>query len=88
MVSDPRRTEKGNDVPSLLNGSMTLTPRLSWMALPLMAGDRRSKFMWSEPTGTDSAQGQEESCVRVKGGIDGVVWGLLLNGAALLHGVG
>lgn len=51
---------------------MTLTARLSWMALLLMMGDRRSNSRWSELRETGTAQGQEESSVRVEGSIG---WG-------------
>lgn len=88
--TDPRCltlvVREGNDVPTSLSRSMTLTPRLSWMVLSLMAEDRRSISRWSLLMEMGAAQRQEESCVRVKGRIGWVVWGLLLAGAALLHG--
>lgn len=61
---------------------MTLTLRLSWMPLPLMSGDRKSNSRWSELRETGTAQEQEESSVRVDSSTAGVVWGLLLAGAA------
>lgn len=79
---------EGSDAPTLLSRPMTLTPRLSWMLLPLTAEDRRSNCRWSLLTETGAARRQEESCVRVKGRTGWVVWGLLLAGAALLHGEG
>lgn len=56
------------------------------MPLPLMSGDRRSNSRWSELRETGTAQEREESSVRVEGSAAGVVCGLLLAGAARLHG--
>lgn len=90
--TDPRYltlvVRAGNDVPTSLSRSVILTPRLNWMMLFLMAEDRRSNSRWALFMETGAAQRQEESCVRVKGRIGWVVWGLLLAGAALLHGEG
>lgn len=53
---------------------MTLTPRLSWMKLSLMAGDRMSNSRWSGTRVTGTAQVQEESSMRVEGRLVGCFW--------------
>ena len=52
-----------------------------------MAGDIKSNSRWSELRETGTAQGEEESCVRVEDSIGWDGLGLLLAGAALLHEV-